>query len=146
LFTDARLRTSCEAFPMKVTGRAENDGKHRCVNVDCLSCGPKGSCRFDEFLNQTAKSCRCLSKQAFKTNQTGFAEALSAEKASKVFADIFLGLDKFEIAEKRNLQSYTVDFVKRMVYARLEAIPAATRTEIYELAQINVDGQRGASR
>jgi hypothetical protein len=94
---------------------------------------------FDEFLNQTAKSCRCLSKQAFKTNQTRFAEALSAEKASKVFADIFLGLDKFEIAEKRNLQSYTVDFVKRMVYARLEAIPAATRTEIYELAQINVD-------
>jgi pyruvate/2-oxoglutarate dehydrogenase complex dihydrolipoamide acyltransferase (E2) component len=124
---------------LKVTGRAANDAKHRCVNVDCLLCGGKGSCRFDEFLNRTAKSCRCLRDAAFWNNQTGFAAAVSEEKASNIFTDIHLGLDKFEIAEKRNIQSYTVDFVKRIVYARLEAIPAATRTEIYSLAQVNVD-------
>jgi hypothetical protein len=113
----------------------------RMVEVKCAACPDGiGTCRFTELCDGTVKSCRCLSKLAFTTNQTAFAEALTKDQASQIFTDIHLGLDKFAIKAKHNVRSsYTVDFVKRLVYARLEAIPAATRTEIYELAQISVD-------
>jgi hypothetical protein len=113
----------------------------RMVEVKCAACPDGiGTCRFTELCDGTVKSCRCLSKLAFTTNQTAFAEALTKDQVSQIFTDIHLGLDKFAIKAKHNIRSsYTVDFVKRMEYVRLEAIPAAIRTEIYELAQVNVD-------
>jgi hypothetical protein len=123
---------------LKVTGRAPNDKKSRCVYVECSSCGGNGKCRFVEFLNGTAKSCRCLRDAAFENNQTGFANAISAERVSRIFTDISQGMGQDEIAAKHRIQSFTVRFVKDRVYRQLDGYMTSVRTAIYELAQLNV--------
>jgi hypothetical protein len=135
----------------EVIGRSASKPGKRMVDFTCRVCKEGiGTTRFSVLCaGKVVQSCRCLSKAAFITNQTGFANAISATRLSAIFTDIKLGLDKATIAAKHHIQKDTIDFAARRVYARLSGILPQVIAEIHDLAQISVKcamGQYGYTR